>query len=49
MQSKELFELGIICPSLSPWGVEIIFVRKKDGSWRFFIDYRQLKKETIKN
>ena len=34
MQLKELLDLGIIHPSLSPWGVPVIFIRKKDGSWR---------------
>ena len=32
MQLKELLELGIIRPSVSPWGTPIIFVKKKDGS-----------------
>jgi hypothetical protein len=49
MQLKELLDLGLICPSVSPWGVPVIFIRKKDGSWRLCIDYRQLNKETIKN
>jgi hypothetical protein len=34
MQLKELFNLGLISPSVSPWGVPLIFVRKKVGSWR---------------
>jgi hypothetical protein len=49
MQLKELFDLGLICPSVSPWGAPIIFIQKKDGSWRLCIDYRQLNKATIKN
>jgi hypothetical protein len=49
MQLKELLDLGLIRPSVSPWGVPVIFVRKKDGSWRLCIDYRQLNKATIKN
>jgi len=40
MKLKELLDLGLIRPSLSRWGAPVIFVRKKDGSWRFFIDYR---------
>jgi hypothetical protein len=32
MQLKELLDLGIIRPSVSPWGAPIIFVKKKDGS-----------------
>jgi hypothetical protein len=49
MQLKELLDLGLIRPSVSPWGVPVIFIWKKDGSWRLCIDYRQLNKETIKN
>ena len=49
MQLKELLDLGIIRPSVSPWGTPVIFIQKKDGSWRLYIDYRQLNKETIKN
>jgi hypothetical protein len=49
MQLKELLDLGLIRPSVSPWGAPFIFIRKKDGSWRLCIDYRQLNKATIKN
>jgi hypothetical protein len=49
MQLKELLDLGLICPSVSPWGAPVIFIRKKDGSWRLCIDYRQLNKAMIKN
>jgi hypothetical protein len=49
MQLKELLDLGLIRPSVSPWGATIIFVRKKDESWRLCIDYRQLNKTTINN
>jgi hypothetical protein len=49
MQLKELLDLGLIRPSVSPWGVPVIFIRKKDGSWRLCIDYCQLNKATIKN
>ena len=49
MQLKELLDLGLIRPSVSPWGAPIIFIRKKDGSWRLCVDYRQLNKDTIKN
>jgi hypothetical protein len=34
---------------VSPWDAPFIFVRKKYGSWRLCIDYRQLNKVTIKN
>ena len=34
---------------MSPWGASILFVKKKDGTFRLFIDYRQVNKVTIKN
>jgi hypothetical protein len=49
MQLKELLDLGLIRPSVSPLGVPMIFIRKKDGLWRLCIDYHQLNKATIKN
>ncbi|GJR36910.1 hypothetical protein Tco_1212594 [Tanacetum coccineum] len=41
-QLKELQDKGFIRPSSSPWGVPILFVKKKDGSFRMCIDYREL-------
>ncbi|KAA3466055.1 DNA/RNA polymerases superfamily protein [Gossypium australe] len=40
---------GFARPSFSPWGAPVLFVKKKYGSMRMFIDYRQLNKVTIKN
>ena len=48
-QLKDLLEKGFIRPSISPWGAPVLFVRKKDGSLRMCIDYRQLNKVTVKN
>nr|GFB49216.1 putative reverse transcriptase domain-containing protein [Tanacetum cinerariifolium] len=48
-QLKELSEKGFIRPSSSPWGAPVLFVNKKEGSFRMCIDYRELNKLTIKN
>jgi hypothetical protein len=49
MQLEELIKKGFICPSVSPWGAPILFVKKKDGTLRFCIDFKQLNKVTMKN
>jgi hypothetical protein len=48
-QLKELLEKRFVRPSVSPWGAPVLLVKKKDGSMRLWIDYRQLNKATIKN
>ena len=49
MQFYELLHLGFIHPSISPWGVPVIFMKEKDGPWKMFIDYCQLNKVMIRN
>ena len=48
-QLEELLSNGFIRPSISPWGAPVLFVKKKDGSLRLCIDYRQLNGVTIRN
>ncbi|GKA89959.1 putative reverse transcriptase domain-containing protein [Tanacetum coccineum] len=48
-QLQELSDKGFIRPSSSPWGAPILFVKKKDGSFRMCIDYCELNKLTVKN
>ena len=48
-QLQDLVDKGFIRSSVSPWGVPVLFVKKKNGTMRLCIDYRQLNKVTIKN
>ncbi|GJR75799.1 putative reverse transcriptase domain-containing protein [Tanacetum coccineum] len=48
-QLKELQDKGFIRPSLLLWGAPILFVKKKDSSFRMCIDYRELNKLNVKN
>ena len=49
VQMEELLSKGFVKASTSPWGASVLFVKKKDGSLRLCIDYRQLNKVTIRN
>ncbi|GKA86873.1 putative reverse transcriptase domain-containing protein [Tanacetum coccineum] len=48
-QLQELADRGFIRPSTSPWGAPVLFVKKKDRSFRMCINYRELNKLTVKN
>ncbi|KAA0025864.1 Retrotransposon protein [Cucumis melo var. makuwa] len=49
VQLQELLNKGFIRPSVSSWGAPVLFVKKKDWSMHFCIDYRELNKVTVKN
>ncbi|KAA0056692.1 pol protein [Cucumis melo var. makuwa] len=49
VQLQELLDKGFIRPSVSPFGAVVLFVKKKDGSMRLCIDYREFNKVTVKN
>ncbi|XP_057520887.1 uncharacterized protein LOC130801136 [Amaranthus tricolor] len=49
VELEDLLEKGYIRPSISPWGASVLFERKKDGTMRLCIDFRELNKVTIKN
>ena len=40
IQLQELLDKGLIQPSVSPWGAPVLFVKKKDGTLRVWIDYQ---------
>nr|GFA14686.1 putative reverse transcriptase domain-containing protein [Tanacetum cinerariifolium] len=47
-QLQEISDKGLIRPSSSPWGAPVLFVKKKNGSFRMCIDYKESNKLTVK-
>ena len=48
-QVQEMLKNDIVRPSMSPWASPIVLVRKKDGTWRFCVDFRKLNDVTVKD
>ena len=46
---QDLLDKDFIRPSVSPWGALVLFMKKKDGTLRLYINYNQLNKVTVKN
>jgi hypothetical protein len=49
MQLEEILKKGCIHPSLSPWGMPVFFMKRKDSMLRLCIDFRQLNKVIVNN
>ena len=47
-QLEEVQQKGFIRPAASQWGAPVLFVKKKDGSMRLCVDYRDLNAVTIR-
>lgn len=45
---KQMLDGGVVCESTSPWAAPIVLVKKKNGTWRFCVDYRKCNAMTYK-
>ena len=48
-QVQHMRSIGAVVPSSSPWAAPVVLVRKKDGTWRFCVDYRKLNAITTRD
>jgi hypothetical protein len=48
-QIAEMIKAGVVVPSMSPYASLVLLIKKKDGQWRFCVDYRRLNALTVKN
>ncbi len=48
-QVDSMLDKGIIRPSMSPWNAPVLLVKKKNGKFRFCVDFRDLNEVTVKD